>query len=107
MGSPSPSPSILYNEQAGTLLASSALLAVVGIIIALIVLIMFAAMLIKASRYPMPTPLVAPLAMLALVAMVIGAFADQPELIPLAGTGLGALAAVLTTQLGKGKDPEE
>lgn len=64
--------------------------------LAVVALMIFAAMIIRAARYPGLAPLIAPLAMLSALALVIGGIADIPALITLAATGVGALAAVLT-----------
>src|SRR6056300_1494840 len=84
---------------------------VVGVVVAFGVVGVIAALLLRAARHPMPVPLVAPLAMLALVAMLLGGLVDSAqELIPIAGAAVGALAAVLTSVFNadkkKGKDDE-
>lgn len=101
MDSPSPSPSPdPALEQAITLFGEFGVLAVtVAAIMAMGVMVMFAAMLLRASRYRWPVPIIAPLAMLTLVFGVLGVFAQS--LVALAGAGIGALAGVLTSQLGK------
>lgn len=71
---------------------------VVGGIAVAAALIMFSALLVRSARYPGMTPLIAPLSMLALVAMLIGGLVESAqELIPIAGAAVGALAAVLTS----------
>lgn len=75
----------------------SLMFAAVGLALGGFVLIVFSAMLIRASRYPMPVPVIAPLAMLSLVTIIIGGLGGPTELIAVGATGLGALAAVLTT----------
>jgi prepilin signal peptidase PulO-like enzyme (type II secretory pathway) len=100
---PSPSPTVepyLFGTDFSTLIAETALVAVLGIMLALVVLVLFAVLLLRASRAPWPTPIIAPLAMLSLVFGVAGMYAAA--LIPLAGAGVGALAGVLTARLGKG-----
>ena len=81
------------------IIAEATVFAVVaGVVVAFGVIGVISAMLLRAARYPMPVPLIAPLAMLALVAMLIGGLVDEAkELIPIAGAAVGALAAVLTS----------
>lgn len=100
---PSPTPAPVLDPIA----EAAGLAVVIGGILALLVTFAFGAMLLRASRYPMPVPIIAPLAMLSLVALVIGGVSDVPELIPLAATGFGALAAVLTARLGKPDGQEQ
>lgn len=71
---------------------------ILGIGVGATALVIFAALLVRAARYPFPVPLIAPLSMLALVAMIIGGFLEQAqELITVAAAAVGALAAALTT----------
>lgn len=86
-------PDVAVIEQLTELATVVAVLALVGF------LVVFGAMLLRASRYPWPTPIIAPIAMLTLIFGVSGLV--NAELVPLAGAGLGALAGVLTAQLGK------
>jgi uncharacterized membrane protein YhaH (DUF805 family) len=81
---------------------------VLGFVITLALFVVFVALLVRAARYPMPVPLIAPLAMLALVAMVLGAVIESAqELIPIGGAAVGALAAVLTSVFHVKKGPED
>lgn len=86
----------LIAEFSGIFTAIAAVFVIVGVIV-------FGAMLLRASRYPWPVPIIAPIAMLSLVFGLAGLVTT--ELIPLAGAGIGALAGVLTSQLGKPADP--
>lgn len=81
---------------------------VFGAIAAIVIafgIVVFGAMLLRASRYPWPVPIIAPLAMLSLVFGLAGLVSS--ELVPLAGAGIGALAGVLTSQLGRTRDTPE
>lgn len=85
------------------LLASFVELGRIVAVLALIAfLVVFGAMLLRASRYAWPVPIIAPIAMLTLIFGVAGLV--NTELVPLAGAGLGALAGVLTAQLGRRAD---
>lgn len=81
----------------------STIVVAIAAVFVLLGVILFAAMLLRASRYPWPVPIIAPLAMLTLVFGLTGIVLN--ELVPLAGAGLGALAGVLTSQLGKPAEP--
>jgi len=95
----------------GILAEATIFAVVIGVVVAFGVIGLIAALLLRAARHPMPVPLIAPLAMLALVAMLVGGLVDSAqELIPIAGAAVGALAAVLTSVFNadkkKGKDDE-
>ena len=80
---------------------------VIGILFATAAIIAFSALIVRSARYPMPVPLIAPLSLLALVAMLIGGLLESAqELIPVAGAAVGALAATLTAVF-RGKPPIE
>ncbi|MFZ9392586.1 MAG: hypothetical protein ACO28P_01400 [Ilumatobacteraceae bacterium] len=107
--SPSPSPSgtltPLIDEAAARAIEYTAVAVIIGVVVGSVAVVVFSALLVKSASYPMPVPIIAPLAMLSLVALLIGGLANVPALIPLGATGIGALAAVVTAQLGKPNDP--
>ena len=102
----SPSPTPLLDENTATAIELASVSVIVGVVVGSLALIIFSALLVRSARYPMPVPIIAPLAMLSLVALLIGGLAGVESLVPLGATGLGALAAVLTAQLGKPKDDD-
>jgi energy-converting hydrogenase Eha subunit A len=98
---PTPTPTPITPEAvADTLAGFGIITTAVAVVVVAAAVILFGAMLMRASRYAWPVPIIAPLAMLSLVFGLAGVFVS--ELIPLAGAGVGALAGVLTARLGKG-----
>jgi hypothetical protein len=98
---PTPTPDPVTGDL-GNLLSSVSLIAVViAVIFVALTVTLFGAMLMRAARYPWPVPILAPLSMLTLVFGLAGAYTQS--LVPLAGAGMGALAGVVTSQLGKGQ----
>lgn len=70
---------------------------IVGVVIVCVALIIFSALIVRSARYDMPVPLIAPLSMLALVAIILGAvIGEARELIAVGSAAVGALAACLT-----------
>jgi energy-converting hydrogenase Eha subunit A len=102
MSSPSPLPDPTVDELTPLIEQLVAFADAVAVVFLTIAVVVFGAMLLRAARYPWPVPIIAPIAMLTLVFGLAGVAADS--LVPLAGAGLGALAGVLTAQLGKRPD---
>lgn len=102
MADPSPAPTVEPAAVVDALAELGLLATAVAIVIVTAAVVVFGSMLLRASRYSWPVPIIAPIAMLTLVFGLAGLVTS--ELVTLAGAGIGALAGVLTAQLGKHRD---
>lgn len=94
---PTPSPSAGLDPTMVAGIEVTVVTVVIGIVLTAVALIIFSALIVRSARYDMPVPLIAPLSLLALTAMILGAIiGDARELIAVASAAVGALAASLT-----------